>query len=117
MVKIKTKQRWELSTGHREDRGDTTMDNRPKRMRTRKDIDRAWRKEYDMQSCRRNSVVEQLFCKQPVGGSIPSVGLPGSSKVERNTLDVVVGGSSPPRALVSGITSTKRVSLAMTVWT
>jgi hypothetical protein len=35
-----------MSTGHREHR-DTVMDNRPKRMRTRKDIEREWRQEYD----------------------------------------------------------------------
>jgi hypothetical protein len=45
-IKIKVKKRWELSTGHREHR-DTLMDNRPKRMRTRKDIEREWRQEYD----------------------------------------------------------------------
>ena len=47
-LKIKVKKRWELSTGHKEDRQDTTMDNRPKRQRTRQDIDRTWREEYDM---------------------------------------------------------------------
>ena len=46
-VKIKTKQPWEMATGHREHR-DTLMDNRPKRQRTRHDIDRSWRQEYDM---------------------------------------------------------------------
>ena len=48
IIKIKTKKPWELSTGHRENRGDTTMDNRPKRMRTRQGVDRSWRQEYDM---------------------------------------------------------------------
>ena len=47
-IKIKVKQRYQLPTGHKEDRGDTTMDNRPKRMRTRKDIERSWREEYDV---------------------------------------------------------------------
>ena len=47
-LKIKVKKRWELATGHKEDRQDTTMDNRPKRQRTRQDIDRTWREEYDM---------------------------------------------------------------------
>lgn len=46
-IKVKTKHQWELPTGHREHR-DTLMDNRPKRQRTRQDIDRAWRNEYDM---------------------------------------------------------------------
>ncbi len=46
--KVKTKQPWEISTGHREDRRDTSMDNRPKRQRTRHDIDKSWRDEYDM---------------------------------------------------------------------
>lgn len=47
IIKIKTKKPWELPTGHREDRGDTSMDNRPKRQRTRKDIERQWRQEYE----------------------------------------------------------------------
>lgn len=46
-IKIKVKKPWELPTGHKEHR-DTTMDNRPKRMRTRHDIERSWRDEYDM---------------------------------------------------------------------
>ncbi len=46
-LKIKVKQPWELSTGHKEHR-DTLMDNRPKRLRTRQDIDRSWRRDYDM---------------------------------------------------------------------
>jgi hypothetical protein len=46
-VKIKVKPQWQVATGHREHR-DTLMDNRPKRQRTRKDIDRSWRREYDM---------------------------------------------------------------------
>ena len=46
-IKIKVKQPWELSTGHREDRN-TLFDNRPKRQRTRRDIDRGWRRDYDM---------------------------------------------------------------------
>ena len=47
-IKIKVKKPWELPTGHREDRADTSFDNRPKRRRTRNDIDREWRNEYDM---------------------------------------------------------------------
>ena len=47
-IQIKVKKRWEISTGHRQDRTDTTMDNRPKRQRTRKDIERSWQKEYDV---------------------------------------------------------------------
>jgi len=46
-IKIKVKQPWELATGHREDRN-TLFDNRPKRQRTRRDIDRSWRQDYDM---------------------------------------------------------------------
>jgi hypothetical protein len=46
IVKIKVKKPWELPTGHREDRY-TVMDNRPKRQRTRKDIERQWRNEYE----------------------------------------------------------------------
>lgn len=46
-IKIKVKQPWELATGHKEDRN-TLFDNRPKRMRTRRDIDKGWRQEYDM---------------------------------------------------------------------
>jgi hypothetical protein len=46
-IKLKVKKPWEVSTGHKEHR-DTTMDNRPKRLRTRKSIDRSWRSEYDM---------------------------------------------------------------------
>jgi hypothetical protein len=46
--KIKAKHSWEMATGHREDRRDTSMDNRPKRQRTRHDIDKSWRDEYDM---------------------------------------------------------------------
>ena len=47
VIRIKTKQPWEVSTGHKEDKNDTTMDSRPKRLRTRKDIEISWRKEYD----------------------------------------------------------------------
>lgn len=46
-IKIKVKRRWELSTGHKEHRN-TVMDNRPKRMRTRKAKERDWSKEYDV---------------------------------------------------------------------
>ena len=46
-IKLKVKKPWEVPTGHREHR-DTLMDNRPKRLRTRKDIERGWRKEYDV---------------------------------------------------------------------
>lgn len=48
IIKIKTKKPWEVPTGHKEDRGDTSFDHRPKRMRTRKDIERNWRQEYDI---------------------------------------------------------------------
>jgi hypothetical protein len=46
-IKLKVKKPWEVSTGHKEYR-DTTMDNRPKRKRTRKAIDNQWRNEYDI---------------------------------------------------------------------
>jgi hypothetical protein len=46
-IKIKAKKPWEVSTGHKEYR-DTTMDNRPKRRRTRRDIDKEWQQEYDI---------------------------------------------------------------------
>lgn len=47
-IKIKVKQPWELPTGHRQDRDNTTFDNRPKRKRTRNDIDKQWKQEYDI---------------------------------------------------------------------
>jgi len=46
-IKIKVKKPWEVSTGHKEHR-DTTIDSRPKRQRTRRDIDRSWQQEYDI---------------------------------------------------------------------
>jgi len=46
-IKLKVKKPWEVATGHKEHR-DTVMDNRPKRLRTRKAIDRSWRREYDI---------------------------------------------------------------------
>jgi hypothetical protein len=45
-IQIKVKKRWQIPTGHKEHR-DTIMDHRPKRMRTRKDIERSWRKEFE----------------------------------------------------------------------
>lgn len=48
IIKLKTRKPWEISKGHMEHRTDTTFDNRPKRLRTRKDIERDWRNEYDM---------------------------------------------------------------------
>lgn len=45
-IKIKTKKPWELPTGHKEHK-DTTFDNRPKRLRTRKANERQWQQEYD----------------------------------------------------------------------
>ncbi len=47
-VKLKVKPQWQVPTGHKEDRTVTTFDNRPKRKRTRNDIDRSWRREYDI---------------------------------------------------------------------
>jgi hypothetical protein len=46
-IRLKTKKPWEVSTGHKEYRH-TAMDNRPKRQRTRKAIDKQWRSEYDI---------------------------------------------------------------------
>ena len=46
-IKLNTKKPWEVATGHKEHRH-TVMDNRPKRLRTRKAIDKHWRKEYDI---------------------------------------------------------------------
>ena len=46
-IKVKAKRPWEMPTGHREERN-TLFDNRPKRRRTRLDIDRDWRQEYDI---------------------------------------------------------------------
>ena len=46
-IKLNIRKQWELPTGHKEFR-DTTMDNRPKRLRTRKAIDKQWREEYNM---------------------------------------------------------------------
>ena len=48
IIKLKVIKPWEVRQGHREHRTDTTFDNRPKRLRTRKAIDRQWRDEYDM---------------------------------------------------------------------
>lgn len=48
-LRINIRNSWEVPTGHREDRTDTTMDNRPKRQRTRSDIKRAWRREYNVE--------------------------------------------------------------------
>lgn len=47
IIKVKKVMPWEMRQGHKEYR-DTTMDNRPKRLRTRRDIERSWRDEYDM---------------------------------------------------------------------
>lgn len=44
---LKVKKPWEVSTGHKEYR-ETRFDNRPKRLRTRKTIDKQWRDEYNM---------------------------------------------------------------------
>lgn len=47
-IKVETIKPWEARKGHKEDRADTTFDNRPKRQRTRKAIDKQWRDEYDI---------------------------------------------------------------------
>lgn len=48
-VQIKVKKRWELSHGPVLNRSaeTCTIDTRPKRMRTRKDIERNWRRDYE----------------------------------------------------------------------
>ena len=46
-LKLKVKKPWETPTGHKEHK-DTVMDNRPKRLRTRKDIEREWQREYSV---------------------------------------------------------------------
>jgi len=46
-IKLKVKKPWEVSTGHKEHKN-TLFDHRPKRMRTRKAIDKQWRNEYDV---------------------------------------------------------------------
>jgi hypothetical protein len=48
VIKIKVKKPWQVPTGHKENHSDTSFDNRPKRLRTRKAIDRSWQREYDM---------------------------------------------------------------------
>lgn len=48
-VKIKVKKFWELPKGHNPHlTGAGLMDNRPKRQRTRRDLDKSWREEYDV---------------------------------------------------------------------
>jgi hypothetical protein len=47
VVKTKKVMPWEMRQGHQEHKF-TVFDNRPKRQRTRKAIDRGWRNEYDM---------------------------------------------------------------------
>ena len=47
IIKIKAIKPWEVRQGHKEHR-DTTFDNRPKRLRTRKALDKQWRDEYDL---------------------------------------------------------------------
>lgn len=49
IIKIKKVMPWEVPQGHKEHR-DTKFDNRPRRLRTRKDIERQWREEYDENS-------------------------------------------------------------------
>lgn len=46
-IKTKAVMPWEMRQGHQEHR-DTVMDNRPKRKRTRKAIERSWQKEYEV---------------------------------------------------------------------
>ena len=46
IIKLKEIKPWEVRQGHKEHR-DTTFDNRPKRLRTRKANEQQWRQEYD----------------------------------------------------------------------
>ena len=46
-IKLKVLPQWQVPTGHKEHRY-TVMDNRPKRQRTRKDIEKRWQDEYSM---------------------------------------------------------------------
>ena len=46
IIKIKAIKPWEVRQGHKEHR-ETTFDNRPKRLRTRKANEQQWRQEYD----------------------------------------------------------------------
>jgi len=48
-ISIKVRNQWEVPTGHKQDRKDTTMDNRPKRQRTRQGVDKTWRREYNVE--------------------------------------------------------------------
>ena len=48
-IKIKVKKFWELPMGHNQHRSGSGLHNsQPKRQRTRRDIDKTWRNEYDM---------------------------------------------------------------------
>ena len=48
-IKLNIRKQWELPTGHSNHiPGSGSHDSRPRRLRTRKAIDRSWRKEYDM---------------------------------------------------------------------
>ena len=48
-ISIKVRNLWEVPTGHKQDRKDTTMDNRTKRQRTRQGVDKSWRREYNVE--------------------------------------------------------------------
>ena len=107
-VKIKVKQRWELATGHREHR-DTVMDNRPKRERTRSAVDKTWRRDYDMQIADVTQLVEQRFCKPPVGGSIPSIGPPRWCNGSTGDFGSLCLGSNPSLGI-------RRLTFELRVW-
>lgn len=48
-IHLKKKEKWECARGHEEHiSGSGEHDSRPKRSRTRKDIERKWRQEYDL---------------------------------------------------------------------
>ena len=47
-ITLKVRKQWEVPTGHRQDRKVTTMDSRPRKQRTRQGVDKAWRKDYNM---------------------------------------------------------------------
>ena len=46
-IKINVKKKWQLPTGHKQDRANTTFDNRPKRIRTRQAEKRFIMRDYE----------------------------------------------------------------------
>jgi hypothetical protein len=50
-IKLKVKKPWEIARGHEDSRGNTTFDNRPKRIRTRKAVESQWQGEFNYTAC------------------------------------------------------------------